>query len=153
MEEIDEAEGASLMTRLSERVRDACVSESDADVLAFGRTEKTNDCYAMARRVAGYLWQYRQSVAIQAQVFRCVGQYAVVSGYRWGVRRFIGAAASTDETGMVAYLYHCAVPEWARNAVSADNPADGAPVPPEFVSPRAAAASSPAMPDGTPMRP
>lgn len=116
-ENIAGEEGASLMTRLGERVSTACGGD--------------NSCYATAGRVAGYVWQYRESVAIQVRVFRCVGQYAVISGYRFGVRRFIGERPTREDgPGMVAYLYDCAVPDWATNAFADDTtpPVPGAAV-------------------------
>lgn len=114
-ETIAPEEGASLMARLGERVQTACGADTS--------------CLAIAGRVAGYVWQYRESVTIQARVFRCVGQYGVTRGYRWGVRRFIGSGEqTTDGPGMVSYLYECAVPDWARKAFETD-PAANPPLP------------------------
>lgn len=114
-ETIAPEEGASLMARLGERVQTACGADTS--------------CLAIAGRVAGYVWQYRESVTIQARVFRCVGQYGVTRGYRWGVRRFIGDGGKpADGPGMVTYLYECAVPDWARKAFETD-PAANPPVP------------------------
>lgn len=103
---LPEEERVSLMEGLGGRLRNAC--------------GENNECLATAARFAGYLWEYRQSVTIQTRVYRCVGQYALKRGYRWGVRRFIADIAPDEEApGMVEYLYTCAVPEWARNRLQA----------------------------------
>lgn len=113
---LPEEERISIMESLGGRLRSAC--------------GENNECLVTAARFAGYLWEYRQSVSIQTRVYRCVGQYALQRGYRWGVRRFISDIAPDDEApGMVEYLYTCAVPEWVRTRLNAVRAPDFPPAP------------------------
>ena len=90
-----------MMERLGSSLRSACGAD--------------DYCAGMAVRLAGFLWEYRESFSVQTRVYRCVGQYALRQGYRFGVSRFVGEIGGEAEaTSMVTYLYECAVPGWAR---------------------------------------
>lgn len=119
-ENLPAAERAGLMERLGTSLSSAC--------------GPTAGCYGLALRFAGFLWEYRDSFSVQTRVYRCVGQYALGAGYRWGVRRFVSEIDNEAQaTSMVTYLYECAVPEWARAWF--DGEEDVAPVPPGEIAP------------------
>jgi hypothetical protein len=114
-ENLPESERVGMMQRLGTALRSAC--------------GQNNECYGMAARFAGFLWEYRESFSVQTRVYRCVGQYALREGYGWGARRFVGQIRDdTQATGMVTYLYECAVPSWARGWF--DGEENEPPVPP-----------------------
>ncbi|WP_157928741.1 hypothetical protein [Pararhizobium haloflavum] len=93
-----------------------------------GACGEDNACYTMALRFAGFAWQYRENLLIQTRVYRCVGQYALKSGYRYGMQRFADDIADEAEAkGMVSYLYECAVPGWARSWFESDEAIASAP--------------------------
>ncbi|WP_151986941.1 hypothetical protein [Rhizobium sp. EC-SD404] len=119
-ENLPAAERAGIMERLGTSLSTAC--------------GPTAGCYGLAVRLAGFLWEYRESFSVQTRVYRCVGQYALGAGYRWGVRRFVSEIDNEAQaTSMVTYLYECAVPEWARAWF--DGQEDEPPVPPGEVAP------------------
>jgi hypothetical protein len=98
-ENLPAAERAGIMERLGTSLSTAC--------------GPTAGCYGLAVLLAGFLWEYRESFSVQTRVYRCVGQYALGAGYRWGVRRFVSEIDNEAQaTSMVTYLYECAVPEW-----------------------------------------
>jgi hypothetical protein len=103
------AERVGMMGRLGNALQAAC--------------GENNSCAGQAVRFAGFLWEYRENAFIQTRVYRCLGQYALRQGYSWGVRRFVdGIADEQQASGVLAYMYQCAVPGWARSFFDADDP-------------------------------